>query len=172
VVFIVIALSAGRGTLVPASAGALAACLLVAGVGLLCIGRWRGFPKNTLKFVVGVMLSAFGVFGPAKVSAWLAGRRPCDRGICRPVPCCWIRVSRVPASPPHKGLVMNVLIAVLRELIGLFVDDGSLALMSLAVVMLAGILATLMPDLQLAAGAVLLLVASASLLRMWQGRRR
>jgi hypothetical protein len=51
---------------------------------------------------------------------------------------------------------MNVLIAVLRELIGLFVDDGSLALMILAVVMLAGILATLMPDFQLAAGAVLL----------------
>ena len=51
---------------------------------------------------------------------------------------------------------MNMLIAVLRELIGLFVDDGSLALMILAVVMLAGILATLMPDLHLAAGALLL----------------
>ena len=51
---------------------------------------------------------------------------------------------------------MNMLIAVLRELIGLFVDDGSLALMILAVVMLAGILATLMPDFQLAAGALLL----------------
>jgi hypothetical protein len=51
---------------------------------------------------------------------------------------------------------MNVLIAVLRELIGLFVDDGSLALMILAVVMLAGILATLMPDLHLVAGAMLL----------------
>jgi hypothetical protein len=51
---------------------------------------------------------------------------------------------------------MNMLIAVLRELIGLFVDDGSLALMILAVVMLAGILATLMPVFQLAAGAVLL----------------
>ena len=51
---------------------------------------------------------------------------------------------------------MNMLIAVLRELIGLFVDDGSLALMILAVVMLASILATLMPDFQLAAGAVLL----------------
>ena len=51
---------------------------------------------------------------------------------------------------------MNVLIAVLRELIGLFVDDGSLALMIVAVVMLAGILATLMPDFQLAAGAMLL----------------
>ena len=51
---------------------------------------------------------------------------------------------------------MNMLIAVLRELIGLFVDDGSLALMILAVVMPAGILATLMPDFQLAAGAMLL----------------
>jgi hypothetical protein len=51
---------------------------------------------------------------------------------------------------------MNMLIAVLRELIGLFVDDGSLALMILAVVMLAAILATLMPDFQRAAGAVLL----------------
>ena len=51
---------------------------------------------------------------------------------------------------------MNMLIAVLRELIGLFVDDGSLALMILAVVMLAGILATLMPGFQLAAGALLL----------------
>jgi hypothetical protein len=51
---------------------------------------------------------------------------------------------------------MNVLIGVLRELIGLFVDDGSLALMILAVVILAGIFVTLAPDLQLAAGAVLL----------------
>ena len=51
---------------------------------------------------------------------------------------------------------MNVLIAVLRELIGLFVDDGSLALMILAVVILAGIFVTIAPDLQLAAGAVLL----------------
>ena len=51
---------------------------------------------------------------------------------------------------------MNMLISMLRELIGLFVDDGSLALMILAVVTLAGILATLMPDLRLAAGAILL----------------
>jgi hypothetical protein len=51
---------------------------------------------------------------------------------------------------------MSVLIAVLRELFGLFVDDGSLALMILAVVLLAGLVATFMPDLQLAAGAMLL----------------
>jgi len=51
---------------------------------------------------------------------------------------------------------MSTLAAVLRELAGLFVDDGSLALAILAVVMLAGILALLMPNMPLAAGAVLL----------------
>jgi uncharacterized membrane protein len=62
VVFIVIAVSAGRGLLVPASAGALAACLLVAGVGFVVHRPLARVPENTLKFAVGVMLTAFGVF--------------------------------------------------------------------------------------------------------------
>ena len=62
VVFIVIALSAGRGMLLPASAGALAACLLVVGVGFIVHRPLARVPENTLKFAVGVMLSAFGVF--------------------------------------------------------------------------------------------------------------
>ncbi len=62
VVFIVIALSAGRGMLLPASAGAVAACLLVAGVGFAVHRPLARVPENTLKFAVGVMLSAFGVF--------------------------------------------------------------------------------------------------------------
>src|ERR1700716_4720632 len=62
VVFIVIALSAGRGMLIPAGAGALAACLLVAGVGFIVHRPLARVPENTLKFAVGVMLSAFGVF--------------------------------------------------------------------------------------------------------------
>ena len=62
VVFIVIALSARGGLLVGASAGALAACLLVAGVGLVVHRPLARIPENTLKFAVGVMLSAFGVF--------------------------------------------------------------------------------------------------------------
>jgi hypothetical protein len=45
---------------------------------------------------------------------------------------------------------------VLRELAGLFVDDGALALAIVAIVVLAGIVATLMPDVPLAAGAILL----------------
>ena len=62
VVFIVIALGAGRGMLAPASAGAVAACLLVAGVGFIVHRPLARVPENTLKFAVGIMLSAFGVF--------------------------------------------------------------------------------------------------------------
>lgn len=62
VVFIVIAVGAGRGQLIPASLGALAACTLVAIVGLGVHRPLARVPENTLKFAVGVMLSAFGVF--------------------------------------------------------------------------------------------------------------
>jgi uncharacterized membrane protein YdjX (TVP38/TMEM64 family) len=51
---------------------------------------------------------------------------------------------------------MTMLVNVLRELAGLFVDDGALALAILSVVLVAGILATLIPEIPLAAGAVLL----------------
>jgi uncharacterized membrane protein len=62
VVFIVIAVGAGPGLLVPASVGALAACLLVAGAGIVVHRPLARVPENTLKFAVGVMLSAFGVY--------------------------------------------------------------------------------------------------------------
>jgi len=62
VVFVVIAVGAGRGLLVPASIGALAACALVAAVGLALRRPLARVPENTLKFTVGVMLSSFGVF--------------------------------------------------------------------------------------------------------------
>ena len=52
---------------------------------------------------------------------------------------------------------MNMLAAVIRELFGLFVDDGSLALGVLAVVLLAAVSTALVPDLPLATGAILLL---------------
>jgi hypothetical protein len=52
---------------------------------------------------------------------------------------------------------MNAPRAVFRELLGLFVDDGSLALAIVAVVVLAAISVALIPDAPLAAGAILLL---------------
>jgi uncharacterized membrane protein len=62
VVFIVIAVGAGRGLLWPAGLGAAAACLAVLAVGLALHRPLAKVPENTLKFGVGVMLSAFGVF--------------------------------------------------------------------------------------------------------------
>jgi uncharacterized membrane protein len=62
VVFIVIAVGAGRGLLWPASLGALAACLFVLTIGLVVRKPLARIPENTLKFGVGVMLSAFGLF--------------------------------------------------------------------------------------------------------------
>src|SRR5436190_1756462 len=62
VVFIVIAVGAGGGLLLPASLGALLACALVLFVGSLVHRPLSRVPENTLKFAVGVMLSAFGVF--------------------------------------------------------------------------------------------------------------
>ena len=62
VVFIVIAVGAGRGLLGAASVGALAACVVVVALGFFVHRPLTRVPENTLKFAVGVMLSAFGVF--------------------------------------------------------------------------------------------------------------
>ena len=62
VVFIVIAVGAGRGLLVPASLGALAACVLVLAIGAVVHRPLSRVPENLLKFGVGIMLSSFGVF--------------------------------------------------------------------------------------------------------------
>jgi uncharacterized membrane protein len=62
VVFIVIAVGAGRGLIGYASLGAAAACLLVLAIGLVVHRPLARVPENTLKFVVGVMLTSFGIF--------------------------------------------------------------------------------------------------------------
>jgi uncharacterized membrane protein len=62
VVFVVIAVGAGGRFLVPASIGALLACVLVMAAGLALHRPLARLPENTLKFAVGIMLSAFGVF--------------------------------------------------------------------------------------------------------------
>lgn len=76
VVFIVLALAAGRrGLLWPASIGAIAALLVVALAGLAVRRPLARIPENTLKFVVGVLLSAFGTFwaGEGLGATWPGG---------------------------------------------------------------------------------------------------
>jgi uncharacterized membrane protein len=62
VVFVVIAVGAGHGQLWPASIGALAACAIVLAIGFVIHKPLSRVPENTLKFAVGVMLAAFGVY--------------------------------------------------------------------------------------------------------------
>jgi uncharacterized membrane protein len=62
VVFIVVAIGAGGGLLAPAVTGAAAALMLVVLLGLLLHRPIASIPENSLKFVVGVLLSAFGTF--------------------------------------------------------------------------------------------------------------
>ena len=62
VVFIVLAVSARPGMLSPAALGAVAAWLVVLALGLAIRRPLARVPENGLKFVVGALLSGFGVF--------------------------------------------------------------------------------------------------------------
>jgi Ca2+/H+ antiporter, TMEM165/GDT1 family len=62
VVFIVIAVGAAGGNLVPAASGATIAAVIVVCVAVLIRHPLSRVPENVLKFGVGLMLSSFGVF--------------------------------------------------------------------------------------------------------------
>jgi uncharacterized membrane protein len=62
VVVIVIGVGAVGNMLVPASIGALAACALVVIAGALLHRPLARVPENALKYAVGVMMAAFGLF--------------------------------------------------------------------------------------------------------------
>ncbi|WP_373088340.1 COG4280 domain-containing protein [Sneathiella sp.] len=72
VIFIVIATGSAGGMLIPASIGAFAAMVLVFGIGFIVHKPLANVPENKLKFVVGILLSAFGVFwiGEGAGFAW------------------------------------------------------------------------------------------------------
>ena len=70
VVVIVLGVGAVGGMLIPASIGALAACLLVTIVGAMLHRPLSRVPENALKFTVGILISAFGMYWfTAKASA-------------------------------------------------------------------------------------------------------
>lgn len=62
VVFIVIAVGGAHGLTLYAALGALAAFIVVMLIGLLVHRPLAQVPENTLKFVVGLMLTSFGIF--------------------------------------------------------------------------------------------------------------
>jgi uncharacterized membrane protein len=87
VVFIVIAFGAGgTGLLLPASLGAVAAVIVIAALGLALHQPLARVPENTLKFVVGVLLSGFGTFWVAE-GAGLAWPIPVSASPDLAIPC-------------------------------------------------------------------------------------
>ena len=62
VVFIVIAVGTAHGQTLYASLGALAAFILVMLIGLILHRPLTRVPENSLKFIVGLMLTSFGIF--------------------------------------------------------------------------------------------------------------
>jgi uncharacterized membrane protein len=62
VAFIVLTFGSTQGSIPLAAAGAAAALLVVAVVGVLVRAPLARVPENTIKFAVGVMLTTFGIF--------------------------------------------------------------------------------------------------------------
>jgi uncharacterized membrane protein len=139
VVFIVIALGASGGHLVPASVGALLALLLVVGLGLWLHRPLANVPENSLKFGVGVMLSAFGTFWVGEgiglvwpgadaailvlIAVFLTVARVCKRlYVAEPV-----KPAPRAAQTATAALTSSGLTWIGSELLGLFVGDLWLA---------------------------------------------
>ena len=62
VAFTVLAIGAGHDLILEASLGAAAACVLVLAIGMILRQPLARVPENGLKFGVGILLTAFGVF--------------------------------------------------------------------------------------------------------------
>ncbi len=142
VVFIVIAIGAGGRLLLPAAIGALLALIVVVLLGLWLHKPLAKVPENALKFGVGVMLAAFGTFWVGEgvgiawpgadwalvvlIAAFLLVAAVLVRR-CRQLQAMPREVEPNPkvaiASPRPSALA-----SAWRELAGMFVDDGPLAL--------------------------------------------
>jgi uncharacterized membrane protein len=66
VAFIVLTFGSTQGSIPLAAAGAAAAVLLVAAVGVAARAPLARVPENTMKFAVGIMLTTFGIFWAAE----------------------------------------------------------------------------------------------------------
>ena len=136
VVFIVIALGAGEGRLLPAVLGATAALVVVIALGIALHRPLGRIPENTLKFAVGVLLAAFGTFW---VSEGLHLRWPYADWSLLGLAAAYLVVAQIlvllcrsratPARRPKKSepLKLGLVNRILKEIVGLFVDDGALA---------------------------------------------
>ena len=174
VVFIVIAIGAG-GLLWLASAGAVAACVGVAAIGWAALGPLSQVPENSLKFAVGIMLSAFGLFwtGESLGVDWPGGDAAIFAFAALFLIVAVALVAFLKAEQNGAGMIAGIA----KQLLGLFVDDGLLAAGFLvAVAPIAGLAALPAPLPAWLAGLLLTVslpgVLAASVLRSVRRARR
>jgi uncharacterized membrane protein len=181
VVFIVIAVGAGGADLlIPAGAGALAALVMVVALGVILHRPLKNVPENAMKFVVGVLLSAFGTFwvGEGIGLDWVGGDWSIPPLVAAflaialsAVPLCRARSGRgtnAPSGTKARTKAMTRLRLLLRKAYGLFVDDAPFAA---AILLWLGVVWVISPHLARApewqgiiqfAGLALILVESAA----------
>jgi Ca2+/H+ antiporter, TMEM165/GDT1 family len=144
VVFIVIALG-GLHSVTAASIGAIASLLVVAGAGIVLRHPLTRVPENTMKYVVGIMLTAFGTFFTGEgigVQWWN------NDVVLIPLILAYAIGSLLLVQflklPPRETAVevrwLGVVRALASEVWGLFVDDGALAIVTVAVILGVAIL--------------------------------
>ena len=138
VVFIVIALG-GLQNVPAAAAGAVASLVVVVGAGLIFRAPLTAVPENTMKYVVGILLTSFGTFFAGEgigVNWWNSdvSLLPLIAGYgLASVVAVW--VLRHPSSFTVEVRLLRSLRAAVNEVWGLFIDDGALATATIAVLL-------------------------------------
>jgi uncharacterized membrane protein len=112
VVFIVITFGANAHSIPLAASGAVAAGLIVLGVGVAVHRPLAAVPENTLKYVVGVMLSSFGTFWLIEGLGVFAHPRaslsvPGGDAALLVLIALWLVVSQVMIRTLHEGPVVG-----------------------------------------------------------------
>ncbi len=170
VVFIVVALG-GLQNIPAAAIGAVAALLIVAVAGIVFRHPLTRVPENTMKYVVGIMLTAFGTFFTGEgigVHWWgadlsllplIAVYGLASVGFVQLLK----KPVRVMVAP--TGIVRAARTAV-TEVWGLFVDDGALAIVAILAIFGVALFATHYGDGHSIGGALLIVGV---LLAVWAG---
>jgi Ca2+/H+ antiporter, TMEM165/GDT1 family len=161
VVFIVVALG-GLQNIPAATIGALASLAIVGTAGVVFRHPLTRVPENTMKYVVGIMLTAFGTFFTGEgigVHWW--GSDLSLLVLIAAYGLASIGFVQLLKRPYHAAAIPNRVVGAVRtagmEVWGLFVDDGALALVAVLVILAVSLFATHFGDSHSVAGALLIL---------------
>jgi uncharacterized membrane protein len=172
VVFIVVAIGGlNQNDYLSPILGAATSVIVVVGVGVAARRPLTQVPENTLKYVVGIMLTAFGTFfaGEGIGVKWPGSdliilALAVGYGLASLL---FVLYLRLPLQRPGEARQpLRLLRAAWTELYGLFVDDSALAIITIAALLAVALFAqrfnTQLAGLLLVAGVLLAMVISLS----------